>query len=270
MDCPLTEASAAGRGGQAAVAICGRFAAAYGLGAAKGRTILEAGITFDPSCARLWRQGKRHRMVGHGGLQEKTMPPLRATLPGRSKKKELVGPFKNGGRELRPKGVLVHDFLIPDLGRVLMGCTISPRTRPGSVWGRTTSFCRRELVALGQALYPSATRLLMPTRAAAMGIGSACGSWSCRNWRETGLEIDVCHLPPGTSKWKRCRLTLEELARKAAGEPRGELDTQTGLRAEPTGCLRTVSDELEAIYLRRDSFHGEWNYSLLPRVALLN
>ena len=83
-----------------------------------------------------------------------------------TKKKELVGPFKNGGRELRPKGapeqVLVHDFLIPIwAGSVLMGCTISPRTRPGSVWGRTT------------------IRLLLPSRASGVG-GAAWGRRSTR------------------------------------------------------------------------------------------
>ena len=81
-----------------------------------------------------------------------------------TKKKELVGPFKNGGRELRPKGapeqVLVHDFLIPDLGRV-SPYGVYVRTRPGSVWGRTT------------------IRLLLPSRASGVG-GAAWGSRSTR------------------------------------------------------------------------------------------
>ena len=95
---------------------------------------------------------------------------------------------------MRPKGapeqVLVHDFLIPDLaGSVLMGCTISPRTRPGSVWGRTnTAFAVEK--AGGAAFYPS--RLHNGTRAAAMGIGSACGSWSCRNWRMRRALKSTC------------------------------------------------------------------------------
>ena len=83
-----------------------------------------------------------------------------------TKKKELVGPFKNGGRELRPKGapeqVLVHDFLIPDLGRVSpYGVYDIARTRPGSVWGRTT------------------IRLLLPSRASGVG-GAAWGRRSTR------------------------------------------------------------------------------------------
>ena len=102
---------------------------------------------------------------------------------------------------------------------------------------------------------------------------------------ETGLEIDVCHLPPGTSKWNKIEHRLfsaisqnwrgKPLGARGGGEldrgdhdPDGAAQSQLDTNRYPAG--RTVSDDLEAIYLRRDSFHGEWNYSLLPRVALLN
>ena len=136
---------------------------------------------------------------------------------------------------------------------------------------------------MGQALYPSATRLLITADA-----GGSNG-YRLRLWKlelqkladETGLEIDVCHLPPGTSKWNKIEHRLFPRVRTGAESrsPRGGVNliahAPDGLRVQsPTNRYpagRTVSDdELEAIYLRRDSFHGEWNYSLLPRVALLN
>ena len=122
-----------------------------------------------------------------------------------------------------------------------------------------------------------------------MGIGSACGSWSCRNWRmRRALKSTCATSPPGTSKWNKIEHRLfSAISQNWRGKPLvshevvvnliGATTTRTGLRVQsqldtnryPAG--RTVSDdELEAIYLRRDSFHGEWNYSLLPRVALLN
>ena len=219
-----------------------------------------------------------------------------------TKKKELVGPFKNGGRELRPKGapeqVLVHDFLIPDLGRVSpYGVYDIAQNEAWVSVGTdhdTAAFAvesiRRWWRGMGQALYPSATRLLITADA-----GGSNG-YRLRLWKlelqkladETGLEIDVCHLPPGTSKWNKIEHRLfSAISQNWRGKPLvshevvvnliGATTTRTGLRVQsqldtnryPAG--RTVSDdELEAIYLRRDSFHGEWNYSLLPRVALLN
>ena len=219
-----------------------------------------------------------------------------------TKKKELVGPFKNGGRELRPKGapeqVLVHDFLIPDLGRVSpYGVYDIAQNEAWVSVGTdhdTAAFAvesiRRWWRGMGQALYPSATRLLITADA-----GGSNG-YRLRLWKlelqkladETGLEIDVCHLPPGTSKWNKIEHRLfSAISQSWRGKPLvshevvvnliGATTTRTGLRVQsqldtnryPAG--RTVSDdELEAIYLRRDSFHGEWNYSLLPRVALLN
>ena len=178
-----------------------------------------------------------------------------------TKKKELVGPFKNGGRELRPKGapeqVLVHDFLIPDLGRV------SPYgvydIAQNEVWVSvgtdhdTAAFAvesiRRWWRGMGQALYPSATRLLITADA-----GGSNG-YRLRLWKlelqkladETGLEIDVCHLPTRDQQVEQDRTPLvlrdqSELARKAAGQPRGggeldrgDHDPDGAAGSEPTG-----------------------------------
>jgi transposase len=217
-----------------------------------------------------------------------------------TKKKELVGPFKNGGRELRPKGlpeqVRVHDFLIPDLGRVSpYGVYDIAQNEAWVSVGTdhdTAAFAvesiRRWWHSMGEALYPRATRLLITADA-----GGSNG-YRLRLWKlelqkladETGLEIAVCHFPPGTSKWNKIEHRLfSAITQNWRGKPLvshevvvnliGATTTRTGLQVRseldtsryPAG--RTVSDdELEAIYLRRDPFHGEWNYSLLPRAAL--
>ena len=217
-----------------------------------------------------------------------------------TKKKELVGPFKNGGRELRPKGlpeqVRVHDFLIPDLGRVSpYGVYDIAQNEAWVSVGTdhdTAAFAvesiRRWWRSMGEALYPRATRLLITADA-----GGSNG-YRLRLWKlelqkladETGLEIAVCHFPPGTSKWNKIEHRLfSAITQNWRGKPLvshevvvnliGATTTRTGLQVRseldtsryPAG--RTVSDdELEAIYLRRDPFHGEWNYSLLPRAAL--
>ena len=217
-----------------------------------------------------------------------------------TKKKELVGPFRNGGRELRPKGVpeevLVHDFLIPELGRVSpYGVYDLAQNEAWVSVGTdhdTAAFAvesiRRWWRGMGEALYPRATRLLITADA-----GGSNG-YRLRLWKlelqkladETGLEIAVCHLPPGTSKWNKIEHRLfSAISGNWRGRPLvshevvvdliGATTTRTGLRVRseldttryPAG--RVVSDaELEAIYLRRDTFHGEWNYTLLPRLAL--
>jgi len=218
-----------------------------------------------------------------------------------TKKKELVGPFKNGGRELRPKGapehVRVHDFLIAGLGRVSPYGVYDIASNEGWVSvgtdHDTASFAvegiRRWWRSMGQPLYPDATRLLITADA-----GGSNG-YRVRLWKlelqkladETGLQIAVYHFPPGTSKWNKIEHRLfSAISQNWRGKPLvshevvvnliGATTTRTGLRVRseldtnqyPTG--RTVSDqELEAIYLRKDSFHGEWNYSLLPRAPLL-
>ena len=218
-----------------------------------------------------------------------------------TKKKELVGPFKNGGRELRPKGapeqVRVHDFLIPDLGRVSPYGVYDIAQNEGwvsvGVDHDTASFAvesiRRWWRSMGQALYPKATRLLMTADA-----GGSNG-YRVRLWKlelqkladETGLEMAVCHLHPGTSKWNKIEHRLfSAISQNWRGKPLvshevvvnliGATTTRTGLRVRaeldtnhyPTG--RSVPDHvLETIHIRIDPFHGEWNYTLVPRPALV-
>jgi hypothetical protein len=218
-----------------------------------------------------------------------------------TKKKELIGPFKNAGRELRPKGapeqVRVHDFIIRELGRVtpygVYDLAQNEAWVSVGIDHDTAAFAvesiRRWWWSMGYAIYSRATRLLITADA-----GGSNG-YRLRLWKvelqkladETGLEIAVCHFPPGTSKWNKIEHRLfSAITQNWRGKPLishevvvnliGATTTKTGLRVRseldtnqyPAG--RTVSDdELSTIYLRPDTFHGDWNYSLLPRPGLL-
>ena len=217
-----------------------------------------------------------------------------------TKKKELIGPFKNGGSELRPSGeperVRVHDFLIPALGRVSPygvydlahnEAWVSVGTDHDTAAFAVESI-RRWWRSVGQPLYPHATRLLITAD------GGGSNGYRLRLWKlelqrladETGLEVAVCHFPPGTSKWNKIEHRLfSAISQNWRGKPLishevavnliGATTTRTGLRVRSgldTGLYpagRTVSDgELDALYLRREPFHSEWNYSLLPRATL--
>ena len=147
---------------------------------------------------------------------------------------------------------------------------------------------RRWWAMMGQPLYPAATRLLITADA-----GGSNG-YRLRLWKlelqkladETGLEIAVCHSPPGTSKWNKIEHRLfSAISQNWRGKPlashevivkliaatttRTRLRVRSGLdeNAYPAGL--SVSDaDMETLYLRPDAFHGEWNYSLLPRLML--
>ena len=218
-----------------------------------------------------------------------------------TKKRELIGPFKNGGRELRPTGepeqVLTHDFIIRELGRVTPYGVYDVAQNEAwvsvGVDHDTAAFAvesiRRWWWSMGSAVYPKATRLLITADA-----GGSNG-YRLRLWKlelqkladETGLEIAVCHFPPGTSKWNKIEHRLfSAITQNWRGKPLvshevvvnliGATTTTTGLTVKseldmnqyPAG--RIVSDaELSAIHIRREAFHGDWNYALLPRPGLL-
>jgi transposase len=217
-----------------------------------------------------------------------------------TKKKELVGPFRNAGREWRPKGqpelVRMHDFVIPELGRASpYGVYDLAQNEAWVSVGTdhdTAAFAvesiRRWWTTMGAPLYPGATRLL---------VTADCGGsngYRTRLWKrelqkladETGMEIAVHHLPPGTSKWNKIEHRLfSAITQSWRGKPLvsheaivkliAATTTRTGLKvrsgldtnAYPKGV--TVSDaEMGTLYIRTDPFHGEWNYTLLPRLML--
>jgi len=214
-----------------------------------------------------------------------------------TKKKELVGDFKNGGRELRPAGdpepVRVHDFIIPALGRANPYGVYDLAQNAGWVSvgtdHDTAAFAvesiRRWWTSMGRAAYPAATRLLI-TADGGGSNGSRVRLWKLELQRladETGLEVGVCHLPPGTSKWNKIEHRLFSfISQNWRGKPLvshavivsliAATTTATGLtvrcqldtNAYPTG--RKVSDkELATVNLHREDFHGDWNYSIRPR-----
>lgn len=214
-----------------------------------------------------------------------------------TKKKELVGVFKNGGREWRPKGlpekVKVHDFADPELGRAIPYGVYDLATNSGwvsvGVDPDTSTFAvetvRRWWHSMGRESYPTAERLLI-TADGGGSNGSRLRLWKVELQKladELRLPISVSHFPPGTSKWNKIEHRLFSfISQNWRGKPLvshevivnliAATTTAKGLkvRAEldrakyPAG--KTVSKkEVAEVNLRRDSFHGEWNYTIFPR-----
>jgi transposase len=214
-----------------------------------------------------------------------------------TKKKELVGDFKNGGREWRPKGapqaVRMHDFAIPGLGRVSPYGVYDLAANAGwvsvGIDHDTATFAvatiRRWWGATGRARYPHARRLLI-TADGGGSNGARVRLWKWELQRladETGLSISVCHFPPGTSKWNKIEHRLFAfISQNWRGTPLtsyavilsliAATTTTTGLTVEsyldtnPYPPGRKVSDaEMATLRLQRDAFHGAWNYTIAPR-----
>ena len=213
-----------------------------------------------------------------------------------TKKKELVGDFKNAGREWRPEGdpqqVRVHDFLIKELGRAVPYGVYDLAANAGWVSvgmdNDTSAFAvqtlRRWWCEVGKARYPQAKRLVVTCDGG--GSNSSRGRlWKLELQRladELGLSIEVHHLPPGTSKWNKIEHRLFSfITQNWRAKPLvsyrvivdliGSTTTKTGLRVVceldtnkyPRGIV--VSDaEMEGLNIQRDEFHGEWNYTIAP------
>jgi transposase len=217
-----------------------------------------------------------------------------------TKKKELVGNFKNNGRELRPCGepekVLVHDFVDPKLGRATpYGVYDIGRNRGWVSVGMdhdTAEFAvetiRRWWRSMGRQVYPQASRLLI-TADAGGSNGSRLRLWKVELQKladETGLKIAVCHFPPGTSKWNKIEHRLfSYISQNWRGKPLTTFQTIVSLIAATTTAtglkvhaeldqaiyqpgIKITDDELERVKIRRDKFHGDWNYQILPAKTL--
>ena len=213
-----------------------------------------------------------------------------------TKKKELVGDFKNNGREWRPQGspekVNVHDFIDPKLGRAIPYGIYDIGDNKGWVSvgtdHDTASFAVHAIgrwwVTMGQMRYPNATRLLVTAD------GGGSNGHRVRLWKvelqalanTLGFPITVCHLPPGTSKWNKIEHRLFSfITINWRGKPLRSFKTiiqliaatttTTGLtvRAEldeskyPKG-VKIPDAELNAVKLTRHIFHGDWNYTISP------
>ena len=214
-----------------------------------------------------------------------------------TKKKELVGDFKNAGREWQPKGqpehALVHDFPQDAAGKAIPYGVYDMASNEAWVSvGRdhdTPAFAvaslRQWWREMGRGRYPEAGELLITADA-----GGSNG-YRSRAWKhglqqfadETGLRIQVSHFPPGTSKWNKiehrlfCHLTQNWRGKvlrsfETIVDLIGSTRTAAGLRvkarldagAYPTGVAPTQA-EMEALSLHREAFHGDWNYELHPR-----
>jgi transposase len=266
------------------------------------RLLKELGYSLQANRKRL--EGAQHpdRNAQFEHINETIRRQLAANEPAISvdtKKKELVGPYKNGGRELRaqgdPEDVNVHDFADEEQGKVApygvydlqnneawVSVGISHDTAEFAV--ETIRTWWREL---GAPKYPGATSLLITAD------GGGSNGYRLRLWKlelqgladELGFPVTVCHLPPGTSKWNKIEHRLFSfITQNWRGKPLithqvivsliAATTTQKGLtvksrldeRVYPKG--RRVSDQqLAQVNLEPHAFHGEWNYTIRPTVA---
>ena len=213
-----------------------------------------------------------------------------------TKKKELVGDFKNGGRELRPKGsplpVRVHDFKDPELGKAIPYGIYDLASDEGwvnvGIDHDTAAFAVASIRGwwerLGRERYPEATTLQI-TADCGGSNGNRTRPWKTELQRladDTGLQIQVCHFPPGTSKWNKIEHRLFSfISQNWRAKPLESLEviinliaatsTRTGLevyaqldeRAYPAK-IRVTDAELATVQLHGDPFHPEWNYTIKP------
>jgi Rhodopirellula transposase DDE domain len=214
-----------------------------------------------------------------------------------TKKKELVGDFKNAGREWQPTGapeeVRIYDFPDKRLGKVI------PRGVYDVTWDEgwvsvgidhdTAPFAaetlRRWWQEMGSLAYPEATSLLITADS------GGSNSRRSRLWKVSvqeladllGLPISVCHFPPGTSKWNPiehrmfCHITQNWRGRPLVSRGVvvnliGHTTTRTGLEIQAEldtnsyeSGIKVTDEELATVRITRDKFHGEWNYTISPR-----
>jgi hypothetical protein len=213
-----------------------------------------------------------------------------------TKKKELVGEFRNGGREWRQKGepveVLVHDFMDKELGKAIPYGIYDLTENQGwvsvGIDHDTARFAAEAIhrwwKKMGSKRHRGANELLI------MADGGGSNGSRCRLWKVAlqgladllGIPIHVCHFPPGTSKWNKiehrmfCHITQNWRGRPLVSHDviinliantatvqglkiRAELDTAI----YPTG-VKVTDQELAAVKLKPGAFRGEWNYCILP------
>jgi transposase len=213
-----------------------------------------------------------------------------------TKKKELVGNFKNGGREWRPQGdpeqVQIHDFVVPELGRAIPYGVYDLGQNTGwvsvGIDHDTSEFAvatiRRWWYSMGRPTYRQAKRLFI-TADAGGSNGPRVHLWKLELQKladEIGLPISISHFPPGTSKWNKIEHRLFSfISQNWRGRPLishqvivkliAGTRTATGLKVRavldrntyPAG-IKVDKKAVADIQLRPASFHGDWNYTILP------
>ncbi len=214
-----------------------------------------------------------------------------------TKKKELIGDFRNAGREWRPEGrpeeVRVHDFEDKALGKVVPYGVYDILNNQGwvsvGIDHDTAQFAvnsiRRWWNEMGCCRFPKARELLITAD------GGGSNSFRCRLWKtslqgladDLGLRLVVCHLPPGTSKWNKIEHRLFSfITQNWRGRPLvsrqtivsliAGTTTRTGLTvraaidtAHYEKGIKVSDEELAAVRLDPHRFHGDWNYTISPR-----
>ena len=213
-----------------------------------------------------------------------------------TKKKELVGDFKNGGQEWQPKGapepVRVHDFIDKKLGKAIPYGVYDVAGNRGWVSVGTdhdtaefaTETIHRWWRNMGSPSYPKAKELLI------LADGGGSNSSRTRLWKialqrladQTGIVVSVCHFPPGTSKWNKIEHRMfSHITENWRGRPLishevivnliGNTTTKKGLTIQaeldtniyPTG-IEVTDEDLARVRIEPDAFHGDWNYRILP------
>jgi hypothetical protein len=266
------------------------------------RLLKDLGYSLQANRKRL--EGAQHpdRNAQFEHINEMIRRQIAANEPAISvdtKKKELVGSYKNAGRELRsqgdPEDVNVHDFIDPELGRAAPYGVFD--IQENEAWVSvglshdTGEFAVQSIRTwwneMGAPRYPHASSLVITAD------GGGSNGYRLRLWKlelqrfvdELGFPVTVCHLPPGTSKWNKIEHRLFSfITQNWRGKPLvthqvivnliAATTTKTGLtvrsrlddRIYPKG--RKVSDkQLALVNLEPNSFHGEWNYKIHPTCA---
>jgi hypothetical protein len=267
-----------------------------------GRLLKQQGYRLQRTVKTLEGAQHQDRDAQFRYLNEQAREHLAAAQPVVSvdtKKKELVGRFANGGAEWQPSGepveVKVHDFPDPALGKAIPYGVYDLGRNAGwvsvGVDHDTAAFAvatlRRWWEQVGRVAYPEASRLLV------MADAGGSNGYRVRAWKtelahfaaETGLAVTVCHFPPGTSKWNRIEHRLfSAISTNWRGRPLvsheviveliGATTTRTGLTVHaaldpgryPLG-VKVSDQQLAAVPISRHEWHGEWNYTVLPRAA---
>ena len=258
-------------------------------------------LGYSLQANRKTKEGTRHpdRDAQFRHINARVVRQLRLRQPAISvdtKKKELVGDFKNGGREWRPRGnphrVQVHDFIDPKKGKAIPYGVYDLALNRGwvavGIDHDTAAFAvhtiRRWWKSMGTKAYPRATSLLIVADSGGSN-GSRVRLWKWELQRladATQLTIHVSHLPPGTSKWNKIEHRLFSfISRNWRGRPLlthativkliASTQTATGLKVR---CIldtrrypkevKVTDEQMATIRLKPDSFHGDWNYAIRP------
>lgn len=265
-----------------------------------GKLLHELGYSLQGNRKTLEGASHPDRDAQFHYINDQVKAALAANQPAISvdtKKKELVGDFKNNGRDYRPKGnpqaVRVHDFKIPELGRAAPYGVYDIADNSGwvsvGIDHDTASFAvnsiRRWWHMMGKERYSTLSQLLI-TADGGGSNGSRVRLWKVELQalaNELGIDITVCHLPPGTSKWNKIEHRLfSYISQNWRGRPlvsyqaivqliaatttkaglsvRSEIDTN----AYPKG-VKIDDADMNLLNIHRHAFHGDWNYTIKPQ-----